>query len=308
MESEENKNLKMVVSILERVRIENLEPGQYLAQSIYSPDGKVLLRQRTEMSPTLISRLRELRLPSAYITRSINECNDHELVSELTRSDLLQSLSKLDSEIRSGREFDFSFCRKPLFTLVDEVISHRKNLLGLTDIRLFNDYIYGHSVHVCIIAVKTALEMGYEESELTDLAVGALFHDIGMTQIPYDVLRRVGHLSKDELKIIQAHPKTGFEMLGKNQDISTAAAYVAFQHHEQYNGGGYPLGLRGKEIHQFARIITVADVYDAMTTEKPYRPARTSADALAYLKTQQGIAYDPEVVEVFEQIVNLKFS
>lgn len=293
---------------MEKVKIEYLEPGSILAKSIYTADGKILIRQKTEVSASMISKLKELRLPSAYIQRSAADREIKDLVSDLTRSDLHQSLSKLDSEIRSGSGMNFGFCRQPLIALIDEVISNRKNLLGLTDIRLYNDYTYGHSVHVCIIAVKIALEMGYNQSELTDLAVGALFHDIGMTKMPYDILRRIGHLTKEEVKVIQSHPVTGHQMLLYDQDISETSARVALEHHEHFNGGGYPHGISGPEIHEFSRIITVADVYDAMTTDKVYRPARSSSEAVNYLKSQKGVGYDPEVVNVFEKTVTLSYS
>jgi HD-GYP domain-containing protein (c-di-GMP phosphodiesterase class II) len=168
--------------------------------------------------------------------------------------------------VRSGQNANLLASKQPLYDMVDEIVCNHKNLIGLTDIRLRKDYIYGHSVNVCIIAVKIAVNMGYNQLKLADLAVGALFHDLGMTKIPLEILEKTSELTDAELKLIQKHPEDGYNLLKQNPSISASSAHVAFQHHERYNGTGYPRGMAGEAIHEFARITAVADVYDSMTT------------------------------------------
>jgi putative nucleotidyltransferase with HDIG domain len=288
---------------MEKVRIENVRPGMVLGRSIYATDGRILISKKTELSASLLAKLKDLRLPSAYIETSTGgEIQD--LVSDTTRSELMHRLSKLDSELRSGNSLNLLSFKQPLYNMIEEIISNQKNAPVLADIRLHNDYTYGHSIHVCIIAVKIGLKIGYDQKTLTDLAIGALFHDIGMTKISVEILSRIGGLTKDELRIVQNHPKLGFEMLRQIPDIPQIATRIAGQHHERYNGNGYPRGIAGTEIDEFARITAVADVFDAMTTEKIYRYAKSVSESISYIKSQKTVEFDPEVVDVLEQVVS----
>jgi putative nucleotidyltransferase with HDIG domain len=176
-------------------------------------------------------------------------------------------------------------------------------MLGMADIRLHGDYIYGHSVNVCTIAVKIGLLLGYNQLKLAQLGIGALFHDIGMTKIPLRILDKTGNLTSDEIKLIQTHPEVGFAMLKDNQ-VAMVSAHVAYQHHERYDGSGYPRGIAGEAIHEFARITAVADVYDSMTTEKIYRPAKSVAETLQYLESNKETLFDPNIIDVLRQIVS----
>ncbi len=289
---------------MEKVRIEELKPGMKLARTIYSPDGLILVRENAEITSHVIEKLRILGLPAAYI--STTETNTiPEPVSEATRVDLIKSLSRLDADVRSGKNVNLLASKRPLYDLVDEIVSNQKNLVGITDIRLRKDYIYGHSVNVCIIAVKIGLQLGYNQLKLADLAVGVLYHDIGMTKVPVEILDKIGGLTDAELKIIHAHPEEGYNILKQNQNISASSAHVAYQHHERYNGDGYPRGMAGEAIHEFARITAVADVYDSMTTERLYRTAKTSLEAMKYIKMNRGIEFDPAMVDVLEKIINV---
>ena len=287
---------------MEKVRIEDLKPGMVLGRTIYGTDGRILVKENAEISASIIEKLRKLGLPAAYI-RQTDDSDRPDLVSDATRMDLIRSLSKIDTEVRAGGDPNLGSSKIPLYDLVDEIVRNQRILLGMTDIWLHNDYTYGHSVHVAIIAVKIGLQMGYNQLKLADLAVGALFHDIGMTKIPLAILEKTDNLTEEEMKLIQTHAEVGYNMLRQSQDISNVAAHVAYQHHERYNGSGYPRGMAGDAIHEFARIVAIADVYDSMTTEKIYRPAKPMMEAMHYVDTRKGIDFDPNIVDIFEQVV-----
>jgi HD-GYP domain-containing protein (c-di-GMP phosphodiesterase class II) len=287
---------------MEKVRIENLKSGMKLARTIYSPEGLVLVRADAEISESIIAKLKQLGLPAAYISTKDGDMIP-EPVSELTRVDLIRSLSKLDNEVRSGQNANLLASKRPLYDLVDEIVCNNKNLVGITDVRLRKDYIYGHSVNVSIIAVKIGILMGYNQLKLADLAVGALFHDLGMTKIPLEILDKTSGLTDDEVKLIHAHPEEGYNILKQNQSISASSAHVAYQHHERYNGTGYPRGMAGDTIHEFARIAAVADVYDSMTTERLYRHAKEPLETMNFIRANRGIEFDPVVVDLMDKII-----
>lgn len=288
---------------MEKVRIEDLKEGMVLARTIYASDGRVLVKSNTELSPTLLNRLKEMGLPAAYV-ESAAEIKSNLLVSDITRVDLIRSYSQLEKGIRSGKKLDLLSGKKPLFALIDEINANRKNPLDeFPDIRLHDDYIYGHSVNVCVIAVKMGLKMGYNQLKLAELAIGALYHDIGMTKIPLAVLNKVSNLTPEETALIRTHTENGYEILKGNLEISSVSAHVAYQHHERYNGSGYPRGMSGNNIHEFARMVAVADVFDSLTTEKVYRPALSFSDAIAYIQKKAGTDFDPEIVAIFLKVI-----
>lgn len=281
---------------MEKVAVDKLTAGMILARSIFQSDGRILVRKNTELSSSIIARLKDLRFPAAYVeTTAASDFN--EPVSDLTRSEVVQSVARLDSAFRSGKGINFLACKAPLQKMIFEVMENKNIPLSTIEIRSLNDSIYNHMVQVCIIAVRIALQMGYDQAKLLELASGVLFHDIGMTRIAPDILNRIGGLTSDEMIQIRTHPKTGYDLIKQSHDLPGVAAEVALQHHERYNGSGYPRKLSGLHIHEYARIAAVADVFDAMTTEKPYRPAKSFDDTLAYIQSQKGAEFDPLVAD-----------
>lgn len=289
---------------MQKVRIEDLQVGMVVGKSIYAPNGMVLVREKAVITAPILSKLKELGLPAAYVITKPDGKAPEDLISETTRMDLVRSLAKLDSQVRAGQNLNILSSKQPLYTLIDEIVSNQKSMLGMADIRLHGDYIYGHSVNVCAIAVKIGLLLGYNQLKLAELGIGALFHDIGMTKIPLQVLDKTDNLTSEEIKLIQTHPEIGFGMLKDTPGISMVSAHVAYQHHERYDGSGYPRGIAGDAIHEFARITAIADVYDSMTTEKIYRPAKSTVETLQYIQSKSGIHFDPNIVEILKQIVS----
>lgn len=288
---------------MEKVALDKLSPGMVLARSIFLADGRILVRKKVTLSPSIISKLRELRFPAVYV-ESATDDEINEPVSDFTRSEVIQSVARQDNAFRNGKSINFLACREPLQKMIEEIQDNRHIRLGMAEIRSLNDSIYNHMVQVCIIAVKIGIQMGYSHYKLLELALGVLFHDIGMTRISTDVLNRIGGLTSDEIAQIKTHPRTGYDLIRQSRDLPEAAAEIVLQHHERYNGSGYPQKLSGFHINEYARITAVADVFDAMLAEKPYRPAKPLEETLNYLKEQKGAEFDPIVVNALVAAVN----
>lgn len=286
---------------MEKIRIEQLQPGMILGRSIFLADGRILLRHTAEITASTIVKLKELRLPSVYIEKG-NDNGMEELVSDATRSDLIQNLYKLTIN-NATKDLNIQACKHSTYCLMDEVISNQKKPLYFTEIRLQNDYIYSHMVNVCIIAIKIGVKMGYNQLKIAELALGSLFHDLGMMKVPLEIISRIGGLTAEEIRQIQTHSKTGYDILKQIPGFSAVSANVAYQHHERHDGSGYPKGVKGNDIHEFARITAVADVFDAMTTEKTYSAAKSIPNVIVYFKDLKGIEFDPEVVDALEEAV-----
>jgi putative nucleotidyltransferase with HDIG domain len=160
-------------------------------------------------------------------------------------------------------------------------------------------YTQGHSARVASYAGATARALGLADSDIQIVELGAELHDIGKIGVREAVLRKSGRLTRDEYEHIMSHTVIGAHILQPLFKHAPQALAMVRSHHERMDGTGLPDGLRGEEIHVFARIISVADSFDAMTSERPYRPPRPVMDALVELQAGRGAQYDPAVVDAF---------
>jgi len=161
----------------------------------------------------------------------------------------------------------------------------------------------GHSERVANLAVILGQEIGLPQNELKALTRGSLLHDIGKIGISDNILLKDEALTEEEREIMRQHPRIGADIIQEIPALNDALQVIAF-HQERWDGNGYPYGLAGKEIPLAARIFSVIDVYDALTTRRPYRTINmTPAEAIGYLEEQAGIQFDPEIVEAFTHML-----
>jgi PAS domain S-box-containing protein len=163
-------------------------------------------------------------------------------------------------------------------------------------------YTSGHSAGVAGLTEAMARLMGFSEDELTGIYIAGVLHDIGKMTVPVEILVKPGRLTDMEMSLIQIHPQAGYEIL-KGIDFPWPVAQATLQHHERMDGSGYPQGLMGDEIILEARILAVADVVDAMTHHRPYRPAFSVQDAVEEISKGRGRLYDPQVVDACLEVL-----
>ena len=164
-----------------------------------------------------------------------------------------------------------------------------------------DEWTDGHSLTVVAVACAIGREMGMTEDDLLALELAALLHDLGMLAVPQSLMKKPGALSEKEAAEIRSHVLKGGEMLEGNPLLSKAIPIVV-HHQERFNGSGYPEGAAGRSIPPAARILAVADAWEAMTRGRPYRPRLSPDQALAEMRKESGIQIDPEVVAVFERL------
>jgi HD-GYP domain-containing protein (c-di-GMP phosphodiesterase class II) len=160
------------------------------------------------------------------------------------------------------------------------------------------DQTQGHGVRVAALAEPIAYALGWDARRIRGLRFGAPLHDIGKVSVRVDVLRKAGPLTLDELGEIRVHPRAGAELVLPLRTAWQALPYVLF-HHEWWDGSGYPTGLRGRAIPVEARLLAIADAFDAMTSPRPYRHALTHDRALEEIERCAGTQFDPHVAELF---------
>jgi len=184
-------------------------------------------------------------------------------------------------------------------TLVGSVFRNVDALVSLTCIKDYSEHTYTHSVNVCVLTLAIAHASGVTQEEADAIGIGGLLHDVGKAKIPLSILDKPGPLSDEERKIITSHPLYSEEILTQKGDIPDAAIAIATQHHEKVNGSGYPRGLTGDQMHPFGSMAAVADVYDALTAARPYKPGLPPHIALRVVFDGKGTEFSNEVVDNF---------
>lgn len=157
--------------------------------------------------------------------------------------------------------------------IVDNVLADGNVMLGLTGLRAHDSYTHAHSVNVCILSSLIGRSLGLSRAELVSMGTGAILHDLGKVFIDHQLLIKNGPLTNDEFATIRHHTETGYAALLEGAFMEPAAAATVLQHHERLDGSGYPHGLRDTDLGLFSRIVAVADVFDALSNDRPYRPA-----------------------------------
>lgn len=280
---------------MKRIRIEDLKANMQLGRSIYNSDGQVLLYSGTHLTDAYIARLRGIGIYSVYIIEQNYdiEIQAREAISEQTRVETIKIVKDCFMCMEVEHKINVRMIQSVINNLIEELLSNNNILVNLTDIRCFDDYTFAHSVNVCILSIMTGITMRYNDVRLKELGVGALLHDIGKLNIDKKILNKADDLNEEEYLEVKKHTIYGFELLRKQEDLSLLSAHIALQHHERWDGRGYPRGINGEIIHEYARIVAVADVYDALLADRPYRSAYTVSQAITIMKRMAGIHLDP---------------
>ncbi|KJR40638.1 metal dependent phosphohydrolase [Candidatus Magnetoovum chiemensis] len=188
-------------------------------------------------------------------------------------------------------------------TLVEEIINSIHNskgiVSGLFTIQKYDFYTYTHCVNAAVFSLGVAKEIGsFNDEEMYSLGIGSMLHDIGKSKIPISVLNKPSRLTDTEFILMKQHVLLGRKILSERKDLPKTSIYPVLEHHETMNGKGYPNGISGKDIHPFGRIASVTDVYDALTTARPYKKAFSSFEAMEIIAKQID-AFDKEIVSNF---------
>jgi len=187
--------------------------------------------------------------------------------------------------------------RKAFANYTEERVAYDATVRALVQAVETKDYYTrGHSERVSLIAERIAREAGMREDRVEVVRYAGMLHDIGKLGVPTPVLQKQGKLNGPEFEAIKLHPARGYEMLCEIDFLHEALTGV-YHHHERLDGRGYPLGLAGDEIPEFARVIMVADAFDSMTSTRSYRFAKTVDEAVAELRRCEGVQFDPRMVE-----------
>ncbi|MBR5337365.1 MAG: HD-GYP domain-containing protein [Lachnospiraceae bacterium] len=261
-----------------------------IARAIYDQSDKILINHGVKLTPEFIKKMENRGVIGAYIE---DEITNKVIVQEAITNELRTRA------VKSIKDFDIETTINLSKNIVEQLMASDSILLDLVDLRTFDDYTYRHSVNVAVLSTMIAMGMDFKVDELTDLCLAALLHDIGKLRIDDAILNKPTRLTEEEYALIKTHPSVAYNIVKERWDIAATTKIGILCHHENVDGSGYPFGLKDQKIHRFARIIHVADVFDALTSKRPYKDAYSPGDASEFLMSSCGTLFDREVVEIF---------
>jgi len=189
--------------------------------------------------------------------------------------------------------------RRFAHNMVEFILQDVSNSYGMLKLHLDEYYTYAHTVNVATMGTLFAHGLGVQKDDLKQLCSGMLFFDLGKTQINQSLLEKKGRLTEEEFEKIKKHPELGDNILRKTGNGLKEESIITLQHHENYDGSGYPYGLKREEIHSCAKIVRIIDIYDALTTKRPYANPLPPFDALKTIKSEMSNVVDPIIFKRF---------
>ena len=212
--------------------------------------------------------------------------------------DVFHSLNK-------GGQLDIDGVKHIVNELVEHILTNPDTMIWLSQLKNKDEYTAIHSVNVCILSLTFGRTLGLTESELNELGLGALLFDIGKSKIPEDILKKTGALTDNEFLLMKAHAFIGYAMFDENKQVPKASLEIILNHHERLDGSGYPNGRHHSEISQLTRIVSIVDVFDAMTSDRCYKDALQAQHALNELYNMAPNKLDQELVEAFIKCIGI---
>ncbi|MGL4759988.1 MAG: HD-GYP domain-containing protein [Sarcina sp.] len=303
------------------IPLECVKEKQTMPSTVYNTNGRILLRKGIELNDSLI---KNLSLHSLYVKDeySINEIPDVispalrnksvTLVKDIFENAEMLKLANVDFNSLSNKESATIVKKKEAYLdtvqdlsedLCQSILANKDISGGLVDIKRMDTYTYQHSVNVATLSVIIGIAIGLSKDLLVDLCVGALLHDIGKVFISDEIIQKPGKLTDEEFNTIKSHPKLGYDYIKNIPTLKTRCKMVVLQHHEKMNGAGYPNALFKDDISILARIVSIADVYDALTSDRPYKRAMCPNDAFEFILSNAGTMFDFQLTKIFSRII-----
>ena len=306
------------------LKIKDLVPGMIIGKTIIdSKTGTVLIKKGQKLLPIDISRLKQYFEKNDENISTIEESNIfkfstgekylpsksskhvNKIINEETQQQAMIVMENVMKDAALDGNIDTKEVEGSIINIIDNILENENAAINLLNIKDFDDYTYTHSVNVATVSIFIGTKLGLSKKDITDLGMGAFLHDIGKIKIPIEILNKPGKLTDEEFKIMKLHPAYTYKIIEEKSEVSNVVKMIAAQHHEKFDGTGYPFGLKGDKINYLARIVAIADVYDALTTDRVYRKAMLPYEAMKIIISGSKTHFDDSIVKVFLQGLSL---
>ena len=266
------------------MNLEHVKVGLPLLFDVHS-GGRLLVAKGTIVTESMLKTLQHYN-----IAVSVPQDDMWNIESMTTRQNMLLQRLDLDRLVEKAN------------SLVDSLLSGTYAPM----LHLMYDYdacTYTHTKNVTLLALLAAIEMQYGVDDLRYIALGAILHDIGKLEVPLSILDKPGRLTPEEFAVVQKHPRIGYEMIADAGPVSSAVKQIVLQHHENFDGSGYPMCLDRYHGYRHARLVHICDVYEAMCAKRPYKLPMPREQVREFIQSKTGTMFDPELVRKFLDVV-----
>lgn len=283
------------------VSIDMLKPDMKLARAVYNQGALILPAGRADVA-RYVSNLRNMGVDYVYVEDDKSEGIEiPDAIAEKTRTSCKRILQNTIEQFSLSDKLETKELEECVTSVIMEILNTPDIQVSLNDIASTDEYTYTHSVSTMVYALMIARKLNYSETKLTVLGMGTLLHDIGKMLIDREVMFKEGELTQKEYDYVKMHSLYGYQTLRRIASLPEQVRLIAYMHHERIDGSGYPQGLSGEEINEFIRIVSIADVYDALTTDRCYRKKWPANKAMDFLVERSGKEFDPVLVGLFTQ-------
>lgn len=276
-----------------------LDEGMMIDQAIIDRTGRILIARKTVLDHFLIDSLRKMGVPGVYIREGEEDPDEDievapetlETIAKLKVADRakVKLSDSVKQRVSQGIQFlysdtsssDFANTANNItYSLMQAISENDAVAMNIDALKVSDEYTFKHSVDVATMAMIIARKSGLPNKDVYQIGVAGLLHDVGKSHIPNEILNKAGKLTEEEFTVMKNHTIYGYNILKEKSEISNEIIAGVLQHHEKINGRGYPLKLADKQITPYARVLSVADIYDALVTERPYKKGFSAHDAL----------------------------
>jgi len=293
------------------VPVVGLMEGMTVGKSLYDVNHKLLLSKGNMITRTYIERIQYLGYQGIYIDDELSkDIEVKDVIRDELRMKAIQSLKDAfiytDLETKGGQKKvkeKIDVTKMLITNIVEDILENKDTMVNLIDLKFFDDYTFFHSVNVAVLSVLVGVELGLSREQLFNLGLAAILHDIGKIFIDKEILNKPTKLTASEYAVMKKHSEYGYNYLKETYEIPSASYVAVLQHHEQYDGNGYPEGKSKDDISLLGRIICVADVYDALTSNRPYRKQLLPSEAMEYIMANGGLMFDVNLTKIFAKKV-----
>lgn len=278
-----------------------------LGENIYNKEGAVLLKSGATINENMIRRINEQGIFTIYIQDEFSRQIEVDKIIDINiRIRGVNMIKDVFDNAMKGKPLDDNFKRlEQLYEdLIDDVVGARERQINYIDIKSVDNYHYGHALNVAILSTLLGIEMGVKATQLKSLFLGALLSDIGMMLVPQDRYAKQDKLTEMDESLVRQHPTYGYEYLKGSHFADTYVRNIALTHHERMDGTGYPSALDRDKLHLFSKIVALADVYDALTSDRHYKRAVAPNEAVEFIMGSAGTQFDFEIANHFCKKIN----
>ncbi|OWZ83520.1 HD-GYP domain-containing protein [Natranaerobius trueperi] len=285
------------------INVNDIQEGMILARPVYSKNGNKLLQEGATLKEGYVPKIKQLGYSSVYIQdKLLQDVEVNDLITEELRRESINHMKETFRSVKAKTTVSavqVLELKGIVDKLLEDIISNKNLIVDMVDIKMYDEYTFHHCVNVAVLSIIVGLSMGFNQESLYKIGLGALLHDIGKVNVSNELINKKGKLTDEEFEVVKEHTKQGYDKLKENNEIPSTSKIIALQHHERVNGEGYPEGKNDDEIHIYSKIVAVADVFDAMTSDRPYRKGYVPSEVMEYILGGAGSFFDRKVVGHF---------